>query len=327
MTVLGRACMQDVDDRMGERVVVTGASGFIGSHLCPRLVASGAEVHAVSRVKHTGNGSVRWWQGDLAELTTARELLRAIKPDVIFHLAGHVQGARTLELIMPTFRSNLASTVNLMTAASEVGCRRIVLTNSMEEPPLTNGETVPSSPYAAAKWASSAYARMFHALFHLPVVILRVFMVYGPGQQDLRKLVPYVIMSLLRGEPPRLTPGQRMIDWVYVDDVVDGLVAAAAATGVHGMTVDIGSGELISIRAVVEHLIRLVGVPIDPLFGALAERPLEQTRVADTVRSHALLGWQPKTGMYEGLSHTVGWYRRRFTEGVLERRASAVGGE
>jgi|SRR5579864_2068631 len=311
---------------MGERVVVTGASGFIGSHLCPRLAASGAEVHAVSRVKRTGDGSVRWWQGDLAELRTARELLTAIKPDVIFHLAGHVQGARTLELIVPTFRSNLASTVNLMTAASEVGCRRIVLTNSMEEP-LTNEETIPSSPYAAAKWASSAYARMFHALFHLPVVILRVFMVYGPGQQDLRKLVPYVIMSLLRGEPPRLTLGQRMIDWVYVDDVVDGLVAAAVATGVHGMTIDIGSGELIPIRAVVEHLIRLVGMPIEPLFGALAERPFEQTRVADTVRSRALLGWQPKTGVYEGLSRTVGWYRRRFNEGALERYAPAVTGE
>jgi nucleoside-diphosphate-sugar epimerase len=90
------------------------------------------------------------------------------------------------------------------------------------------------SPYAAAKFAASAYGRMFHALYHTPVTILRLFMVYGPGQQDLRKLVPYVTLALLKGEMPRVSSGVREVDRIYVDDVAAGYLAAATATGVEG---------------------------------------------------------------------------------------------
>ena len=108
--------------------MVTGASGFIGSHLCRRLYDSGAEVHAISRAERPNDSSFHWWQGDLSETVRVRSLMAAIKPDLIFHLASHVVGARDSELVLPTFRSNLMSTVNLLAAAGEVGCRRIVLT-------------------------------------------------------------------------------------------------------------------------------------------------------------------------------------------------------
>ena len=127
-----------------------------------------------------------------------------IRPDVIFHLASHVKGAPNLEHVLPTFRSNLQSTVNLLTLATEKGCQRMVITGSLAEPEPGTKQTFPSAPYAAAKWASSGYARMFHALYKLPVVIARVFMVYGPAQQDLTKLIPYVTLSLLRGRGRRL---------------------------------------------------------------------------------------------------------------------------
>ena len=118
-----------------EKVLITGASGFIGSHLCRRLCTTGIELHAISRAKRPSHGSkLQWWQGDLSDSAMARDLVQAVKPDVIFHLASHVMGARNLENVLPTFRSNLLSTVNILTVASEVGCRRIVLTNSLEEP-------------------------------------------------------------------------------------------------------------------------------------------------------------------------------------------------
>ncbi len=145
-------------------------------------------------------------------------------------------------MILPTFHSNLASTVNLLTMAAETGCRRVVLTGSLAEPDPKNGELFPSAPYAAAKWASSGYARMFHALYQFPVVIARVFMVYGPAQQDLTKLIPYVTLSLLRGETPKITSGDRLVDWVYVSDVVEGFVALGQAPGIDGETLDLGSG-------------------------------------------------------------------------------------
>ena len=167
---------------LGQKILVTGASGFIGSHLCRRLYRDGTEIHAISRIQHSSDGNgLYWWQVDLAETAAIRELVRTIKPDIVFHLASHNVGARDLDLVMPTFRSNLMSTVNLFTAISEIGCRRVVLAGSMEEPELGDAQAIPGSPYAAAKWASSAYARMFHALYQLPVVILRIFMVYGPA--------------------------------------------------------------------------------------------------------------------------------------------------
>jgi UDP-glucose 4-epimerase len=302
----------------GQRILVTGASGFIGSHLCRRLCKDSAEVHAISRIKHIEYESgFRWWHGDLAEIVTVRDLVTTIKPNVIFHLAGYPVGARELEHIMPSFRSNLMSTVNLLTVASEIGCRRIILIGSMEEPASGNPEVLPSSPYAAAKWASSAYGRMFHALYQFPVVILRIFMVYGPGQQDIKKLIPYVILCLLRGEIPQLSSGQRQVDWIYIDDVVEGLMAAAQANGIEGKTVDIGSGELVSIQTIVESLVRIINSKIKPYFGALLDRQHEQVRVADTARSIALLGWNPKITIDEGLRRTVNWYMQKFNEGAI----------
>lgn len=296
-----------------QRVLVTGASGFIGSQLCDRLQQSGAELHAVSRSGLPGRDSgLRWWRADLSELAAVSEILNAVKPDVIFHLASHVEGARDPGLVLPTFRSNLMSTVNLLTVARDIGCRRIVLTSSMEEPAPEDADAAPSSPYAAAKSAGTAYARMFHAVFQLPVVILRVFMVYGPGQRDIRKLVPYVTLSLLRGESPKLTSGVRPVDWIYVGDVVEALLAADRTPGLDGKTVDVGSGQLTRVRTVVDHLVRLINPQAQPMFGVLPERPLEQIRVADTATSKALMSWGPTVLLEEGLRLTVDWFRRHY---------------
>jgi UDP-glucose 4-epimerase len=293
----------------GQKVLVSGASGFIGSHLCRRLLQEGAEVHGLSRTRRShGENGMSWWQGDLSEITTVRGILTSLRPDVVFHLASHVAGARERELVGPTFRGNLMTTVNILDVAGEVGCGRIVLAGSLEEPEPGNPHSIPCSPYAAAKWAGSAYARMFHALYQLPVVILRLFMVYGPEQRDLRKLVPYVILSLLRGEAPRLMSGRREIDWIYVEDVVEGFLAAAAAESVGGKTVDLGSGSLIAVRTVVEHLVRLINPRIKPSFGAVADRPLEQVRAADVVNSFNLIGWKPGVSLVEGLKRTADWY-------------------
>src|SRR6266581_2625651 len=297
----------------GQKILITGAHGFIGSHLSRRLHRDGAEVHALSRTTQASDGpGLYWWQVDLAETEAVRELVRTIKPEIIFHLASHNVGARDLDLVLPTFRSNLMSTVNLFTAISEIGCRRVVLAGSMEEPEPGDTQAIPGSPYAAAKWASSAYARMFHALYQLPVVLLRIFMVYGPAEWHLRKIVPYVILSLLRGEVPHLTSGERQVDWVYVEDVVEGLLAAARAPGVEGRTIDVGSGELVSIRTLVEHLVRLINPQLQPLFGALLDRPLEQIRVANTAPAAALMGWEAATSLEEGLKRTVDWYEERL---------------
>jgi UDP-glucose 4-epimerase len=304
--------MSAVDQLSGSTALVTGASGFIGSHLTRRLLAEGASVHAVSRAfQSPGAESLRWWQADLGEAGAVGELVRATRPDFIFHLASHVAGARDLAKVLPTFHDNLASTVYLLSAAAEVGCQRIVLANSSEEP-LSLDDTVPCSPYAAAKWASGAYGRMFHKLFGTPVVIPRIFMTYGPDQKDLQKLVPFVTLALLSGETPKLSSGRRLADWVYVDDVVEGLILAATVEGIEGSTFDLGTGRLSSIRDVVSTLVEVTGSKVVPGFGALPERPLEQERAADTAFLRERLNWQPRTELHDGLAATVEWYQRQY---------------
>jgi UDP-glucose 4-epimerase len=295
-----------------QKILITGASGFIGSHLCRRLRMNAAEIHAISRIKRASADGISWWQGDLADGKTAHSLVSAIRPDIIFHLASHVEGSRDLALVIPTFQSNLASTVNLLQAAAELGSCRMILCGSLEEPSIESAQATPSSPYAAAKWASSAYARMFHALYGAEVIILRIFMVYGPAQQDLRKVIPYVISSFLRGEAPKLSSGQRPIDWIYVEDVVEALVTTARATNVEGRTLEIGSGQLVTIRAVVEEIVRLIKPNTEPLFGNLADRPLEQVRAANTAETAALIGWKSMISLNEGLERTVHWFRERL---------------
>jgi nucleoside-diphosphate-sugar epimerase len=308
----------DLTQFSGRRVLITGAGGFLGSHLCRRLRGCGAELHAVSRQSRAADEpGLRWWRGDLVDAAFVQEVVASVRPDVVFHLASHVAGARDLGLVPLTVQGNLLSAVNLMTAAAAVGCQRLVLAGSYEEP--EEGNAVPCSPYAAAKWAASAYARMFHALYGLPVVILRICMAYGPGQMDTRKFIPHVILSLLRGERPGLSSGCRPVDWVFIEDVIDGLVTAAAAEHAGGATLDIGSGALVTVREVAERLVRLVDPDIAPHFGAVGDRPLETVRSADTARTEQLIGWRPRTPLEEGLRKTVEWYRRRFA------RASASG--
>jgi UDP-glucose 4-epimerase len=293
-----------------QKILITGASGFIGSHLCRRLLSEGAKVFAISRKRQTNDSKgLYWFQADLTEYVSAQELVRMIDPDLVFHAAGITSGYRKLEAVLPTFHQNLMTTVNLLTALGETDCRRILLVGSMEEPDHADQFAVPSSPYAVSKWAVSTYGRMFHGLFRLPVIILRTFMTYGPEQSDVEKLVPYVILSLLHGKVPELTSGRRLIDWIYIQDVVDAFIAAAQADNIEGCTVDIGTGELVTTRSLVEHLVQIINPEIKPYFGAIPDRPMEQERLADIVKTYSLIKWKPSMSLEEGLNLTVEWYR------------------
>jgi len=240
------------------------------------------------------------------------------RPDVVFHLASEVTGSRELDRVLPTLNGNLISAVNILVAGSQTRCDRIVMAGSLEEPEGRASEAVPASPYAAAKWAASAYARMFHALYQTPVALARLFMVFGPGQQDLRKIVPYVILSLLRDETPKLSSGTRPVDWIYVEDVVNGLLAMGLASGINGKTVDLGSGESTTVRNVVEMLCDIIQAPVGPVFGAIPDRPMEQVRIANIQDTNAELGWKPQIDLKEGLRRTVDWYRNQYQAGKIK---------
>ncbi len=241
-----------------------------------------------------------------------------VKPGVVYNLASAGRGEQRVDLVLPTFENDLRTTVNTLVAAQEAGCGRVVITRSLDEP-LTAGQAA-ASPYAAAKLASGIYGKLFSEMFGLPVVMLRPFMTYGPGQKS-HKVLPYVIACMLKGESPVLGSGDRLVDWIYVDDVIAALVCAATAPDAAGAEIDLGSGTMISIRDAVDQIQMLIPGAPAALFRPQPDRSKEQIRTADLDRAKQLLGWAPKTSLLDGLTQTIGWYQARLSISQTAREA------
>jgi nucleoside-diphosphate-sugar epimerase len=289
-----------------KRILITGASGFLGSNIAQKLCELGAEVHAVSRRPQESKNLLNWRRADLCDPQIVRTVIASVRPDLIIHLASEGVGSPVLEHVLPTFNNDLACSVNILTAAAELRTERILIARSLEEPD-DHPDEIPGSPYAAAKWATSTYAKMFHRLYGTPIVMVRPFMTYGPGQRA-DKLIPYTILSFLRGDIPSLGSGQRLVDWVYVDDVTDGILAACCIPDIEGCTFDLGSGNLVSIRSVICKIAELVHADGSPIFGAIAERPVEKVRAANSTSARNILGWSARTTLEDGLLKTIEWF-------------------
>ncbi len=295
----------------GQRVLVSGSTGFIGRALCKALLALGADVHGLARRGDRNIAAVRPWSVDLRDAARVDEVCNEIRPQYVFHLAAQVTARQELDLIRPMLEHNLLGTVNLLLAAMPHGCRRFVFVGTAEEPDGELRRASPSSPYTAAKTAAALYARMFNRVYNWPIVSVRPFLTYGPGQET-TKLIPYTILKLLERESPRLTSANRLCDFVHVEDVVRGMLHAAQQAGVEGQTLDLGSGQVVSIRAAVELVANLIGVPGLLRFAAAPERVAEPALIADVESSRRMLGWEPRWTLKTGLAQTIRWYAEQM---------------
>ena len=292
------------------KVLVTGSRGFLGAAVCRLLQSRGAVVHGVGRSSTEGGFEVDAYHSvDLSVADTADDLMAKVQPQYIIHLAGCSVARREPDWIETTLRANLLTTVNILRGAQCHAVTKTVLAGSLEEPDITENNVIPTSPYAASKWAASGYARMIHELYRIRVVIARIFMVYGPGQKELQKLIPYVCLSAMAGKPPSLMSGTRLVDWVYVDDVADGLVRLLQTGPIDGSHVDIGTGRLVSTGDVAELICRLAGTGVCPDIGAIPDRAMEQIRKADVEQTIEVIGWRPKIALEDGLERTFEWYK------------------
>ena len=294
----------------GRRILVTGATGFIGWHLCSSLVALDAEVHGLSRSADAAKMApgCQAWAVNLSDIKAVRSAIAHIQPQLIYHLAGLVTARQELDLVLPMLENNLVGTVHLLQAVAETGGSPIVVASSSEELSATSLDRTPNSPYATAKTAGTMYARMFHKVYNLPVTVAQLFMSYGPRQAS-TKLIPYAIGAFLRGENPQLSSGDRVCDFVYVGDIVRGLLKAGIYPNLSGQTVALGTGKGTRIREVIELIAELLGSPIKPEFGAMRDRIGEQPQVAD-ITTWQMLDWQPLWQLQDGLIETLAWYRK-----------------
>jgi UDP-glucose 4-epimerase len=290
-----------MDAFSGRRVLVTGATGFIGSHLCQRLDLLGAKLLRTSRSLGT----------DVTDTELVDHVVGDFRPQSIFHLASRVNASRNAAEVLPTFRDNLLSTVNVLTAAHRHGVQLVLCMGSLQEPDTTFHSDSANSPYAASKQAATAYVRMFASLYGLSVTIARPFMVYGPGQMDTSKVLPHVITRLLDGKTAELSSGRHGFDWVHVRDVVEALLAVHEARDVDGRMVDIGTGRLTSTAEVVSTAAALLGSSELLEFGVIPDRAGEPLRYADAEETLRNTGWSAGIELADGLRDTVDWYRGR----------------
>lgn len=290
-------------------VFLTGATGFIGRRLAERLVAAGADVTALTLPGEAAllPEGARAIPGDITLPETVAEAIAVAQPALIVHLAAI--GITNPDLpFTAACGVNVGGVINVLDAARQIGtARRIVLVGSSYEYGARRADDGldPFNAYSASKVAAWAFARAAFNAWGAPVVWMRLFQVYGPGQRE-QALIPAAIRAALNGDDFRMTAGEQQRDFIFVEDVVEGLLAAAVAPGIEGRALDVGSGQLHRIRAVVERVWALSGARGRVLAGALSYRPGEVSAIpADVDRTRRLTGWEAQVGLEEGLRQTI----------------------
>jgi NAD dependent epimerase/dehydratase len=314
----------------GMRVLVTGAGGFIGSHLVEALVEAGAAVTAFVHYRSTGESgllslldariqrSIRRVAGDLRDPDA---VARAVKgQEVVFHLGALIAIPYSYVHPVDVVQTNVTGTLHALVAARDAGVQRFVHTSTSEV--YGTARLVPidedhalgvQSPYAASKVAADALVAAFHRSFRLPVVTVRPFNCFGPRQSG-RAVIPTIVGQALYGHEIRLGSLTPTRDFTYVTDTVRGFLGLARSGEAVGRTVNLGSGKEISIGALAELVVRLVGrsVPIVTVEERVRPEASEVTRLlCDAALARRLIGWEPGVTLDEGLQYVVDFLRAR----------------
>jgi dTDP-glucose 4,6-dehydratase len=316
----------------GKTVVVTGAGGFIGSHVVERLVADGARVRAMLRYTSRGQrgyidqlpgdvlAQVDVTLGDVRDFDAVREVCRGA--GAIFHLAALIGIPYSYEHPQEVIDTNVIGTSNVLLAARELGTlERIVLTSTSEvygsalRVPMDEDHPLQAqSPYSATKIAGDALGVSFHRSFSLPVTIVRPFNAYGP-RQSARAVIPTIISQAIAGGPLRLGALDTTRDFTFVEDTARGFVAIGGADATIGEVVNVGSGSEVSIREIVERTGAIVGRTLDVEGDERRIRPAasEVSRLhSDSSRALRLAGWRAEVSLDEGLRRTTDWIRQHI---------------
>ncbi len=294
----------------GRRVLVTGAGGFLGRAVCRALLARGAVVHGTQRSNPPPEG-VRAHPCDLRDEAAWQAALEASRPEVVLHLASPVVLDRDPDL-WPRLEQGIVAVADRVARSCLARGIRLLVTGTCEvygdgPAPFHEGQAArPVSPYGAAKLAASQWVLALARTAGLRATVVRPFLTYGPGMPRGR-LVSDAVAAALAARPFPMTDGLQVREFTYVDDMAEGLLAAAASPRAVGRLLNLGGGDLRSVRGVVRRIYELAGA--DPALvrpGALPRRPGEVDRfLGDHGAARALLGWRPAIDLEEGLARTV----------------------
>ena len=331
--------MTPARDWRGRRVLVTGADGFIGSHLAERLVCEGADVRAF--VLYNSFGSWGWLDGSPSEvrdaldvrpgdIRDAEQVAEAVRGcDVVFHLAALISVPYSFQAPRSFVETNVGGTLNVLQAARGAGGAKVVQTSTSEvygtpeDVPIR--ETHPlraQSPYAASKIAADKLAESFAITYELPVVVLRPFNTYGP-RQSTRAVLPAILTQLLAGQDElRLGALWPRRDLTYVDDTVEGFLRAGEVEAAVGGTVQLGTGRDISVGELAELAMAVLDRSATIRSSEERLRPPNsevERLLSDPSRAKEVLDWTPSVCLEEGIRRTAQWLEGTMSKDKVEQ--------
>jgi len=317
-----------MDDLAGARVLVTGATGFIGSHLTRRLVGAGAEVHALTSTVSSVypvrlvdiREQVTLHGGNLCDSGAMASLVEHAQPSIVFHLGAYTHVGKSWDRIDECIQTNVHGSVTLLQALARTDYERFVYTSTSEVygditvPFREDAAAEPLSPYSVSKYAGERFCRMLEKGLGWPIVVVRPFNAYGPAQSPDR-IIPEIIVKALHKQRLAMTQGRQTREFNYVEDLVEGFIRAATVPGIEGEVFNIGGGEELSMRDLAQEILDIMGNPIEPELGALPERPTEIPAMrSDVTKARSRLGLPPFRPLSEGLIPTIAWYRRELEQ-------------
>jgi dTDP-glucose 4,6-dehydratase len=309
-------------------VLVTGAGGFIASHLAERLAALGARTRALVRYRSSGDrgwlaaapagAAIEVFAGDVRDPDSLRRAMAGV--DVVFHLAALIAIPYSYEAPLSYVRTNVEGTLNVLEAARAAGALCVHTSTSEvygtaryvpidEQHPLSA-----QSPYAATKVAADQLALAFHRSFGIPVVVVRPFNTYGP-RQSARAVIPSIVAQALARPTIRLGSLTPTRDLCFVADTVDGFVRAAQTPAAVGEVIQLATGAEISIGDLARKVLARLGkdLPIESVAERVRPTASEVERLCgDGAKARALLGWTPAHSLDQGLDETIAWIQRHL---------------
>jgi len=322
-----------------KKVLVTGADGFIGSHLTEKLLEEGADVSIFIRSVSGTSGyrlknlshledRVNIIAGDISSSDSIK-LIKESAPDVIFHLAAMAYVTFSFDHPIEVMKVNVGGTLNVLEAARELSLKCIVITSSSEVYGTATTSSIdedhplnPTSPYAASKAAADRYAYSYWKTYGLPIAIIRPFNTYGP--RHTYDVIPKFIRMVLEGKPPTIYgTGDQSRDFTYVSDMVRAFLCMGYSNKAIGEIVNFGTGKDIRIKELAYKIIEIAGADLEPTF--ISERKAEVDRLCcNYEKAKSLFGWEPQVSLDEGLRKNIEWCRKYwFGKSSINREDSS----
>jgi UDP-glucose 4-epimerase len=304
-----------------KRVIITGATGFVGANLARRLLQEGHEVHLLVRPSHNAwriesiRADVHLQQVELADTGALERIVGNIRPDWIFHLAAH--GAYSYQTdLSQMVQTNITGTMNLVNACLKTGFEALVNTGSSSEygfkdhAPKENEWLEPNSHYAITKASATMFCRYTSQSQNMHLPTLRLYSVYGPYEEPSR-LMPKLVINGLQGKLPPMANPEIARDYVYVDDVSDAYLLAATRPGQEpGAVYNVGTGVQTSLREVVEVARRVMDIAAVPDWGSMPDRAWDTDAWVSNNRAiQNALGWRPGYTFESGFRQMVNWLK------------------